>query len=749
MPDAGLPALFSQICIWNIMGVSFVADRILLTIAVLASRNKAEIRRCLNSLQPIMEKIPSELVIVDTSQDASVHALCLEYTDRVAEFVWCNDFSKARNVSVEMARGEWYLFIDDDEWFVEYDELIDFFHSGAYKKYGCANYIQRNFHDAQGAFYSDSWVSRIIKLYPETKFYSKIHEYIAPQIGKCINLHLVANHTGYIAQTMEEKLRKFERNYPLLLQMMEEEPKRLRWRVQIIQELNNVRKWEELQRFCQESLGVVTDCRDRDDFRDIGTFYAGLLDSQVELKHDEAALAMKKAIQMDQRLSRLCRAYCALSFARLHFKRRECDGAEEQLAIYEGAFQYFQKHRPQLEEEEGALLVGTAFDDVCRKRALSLRVGCGLMRGDTSVLSENYDALGWGNPVMYLSDDLFPVLVEAMAAMPSDRTLLRAMQDLWNNREAAAKLFAAIEGRSEREAERRTLMRMTAQMEGEFWYIWYVKLIVADEDGADADYQALFSGFCRNTPDVFLTPDILTDIVKRHGASVEEGYLSVPYEAWERQLREYTGKVDAGYLRATEQELLAVKSRENVRYDIAFLWLAYGRAVRAQSFDEIEQGLKDYGARAAEFARKYYAPPIPQNYPELLPDKVQAGFFLAQAFAVCGAGGQNAAFAGWKFGTQEMAYMDAAACTDAALAPVLARYRGERGREWQKRVMREREEMRQLEKKVKEQVQAALDGERFAEAVEILEQLAAIRPRDLEVARMKLLARIGILRKSW
>ncbi|MCH5333336.1 MAG: glycosyltransferase [Agathobacter sp.] len=711
-----------------------MAKRILLTIAMLASRNKAEVRRCLDSLRPIMEKIPSELVIVDTSQDASVHALCLEYTDRVAEFVWCDDFSKARNVSVEMARGEWYLFIDDDEWFVEYDELIDFFTSGKYKDYGCANYIQRNFHDAQGAFYSDSWVSRIIKLYPETKFYSRIHEYIAPQVGKCINLHLVANHTGYIAQTMEAKLKKFERNYPLLLQMMKEEPKRLRWRVQIIQELNNVQKWEELQQFCQESLGAVTNCTDPDDFRDIGTFYAGLLDSQIELKHSDAALAMKKAMQMDKRLSRLCRAYCALSFARLHFQRRECREAEEQLAVYEDAFQYFKKHRSQLEEEEGALLVGTAFDNVCRKRALSLKIGCGLMRGDTSALRENYEELGWGEPVMYVSDDLFPVLVEAMAKMPADENLLRAMQDLWNNREAATKLFAAIEGRREQdEAACRALMRMTARMEGEFWYIWYVKLIVADEDGWDADYQAFFSEFCRRTPDIFATPDILTDIVKRHGGSVEEGYLSVPYEMWKEHLQEYMGKVPVQDLWTTERELLAMKSRENVRYDMAFVWLAYGRAAKGEAFADMEQGLKDYGTRALEFARKYYTPLVFQEYPELLPGSLLAGFYLAKAFE---AQGDN---------QREMAYLDNAAHVDPALSPVIVRYLRERELEWQKRAWRERSEMRQLEKQIKERVQTSLDEKRFAEALEILEQLAMIRPNDLETAKLKLMARIGLL----
>ena len=49
------------------------------------------------------------------------------YADTMTEFVWCSDFAKARNVNLCQAKGEWYLYLDDDEWFGDTDELIDFF----------------------------------------------------------------------------------------------------------------------------------------------------------------------------------------------------------------------------------------------------------------------------------------------------------------------------------------------------------------------------------------------------------------------------------------------------------------------------------------------------------------------------------------------------------------------------------------------------------------------------------------------
>ena len=109
-----------------------------LTISLLTSNQIHAIRRCLDSLVPILMQIPSELIIVDTSGEESVRELVSQYTDHVIPFQWCDDFSKARNVGLREAHGEWFMFIDDDEWLEETGEIIAFFASGEYKGYNSA-----------------------------------------------------------------------------------------------------------------------------------------------------------------------------------------------------------------------------------------------------------------------------------------------------------------------------------------------------------------------------------------------------------------------------------------------------------------------------------------------------------------------------------------------------------------------------------------------------------------------------------
>ena len=97
----------------------------LLTISLLISNRPDTIPRCLDSLRAVMEAIPSELILIDTSKSDEIHELLHTYTDLVYKFEWCNDFAKARNEGVCRARGEWFLYLDDDEWFDDVQEFID------------------------------------------------------------------------------------------------------------------------------------------------------------------------------------------------------------------------------------------------------------------------------------------------------------------------------------------------------------------------------------------------------------------------------------------------------------------------------------------------------------------------------------------------------------------------------------------------------------------------------------------------
>ena len=121
------------------------AERPVLTISLLSSNRKDTIRKCLDSLNTLRERVDSELIIVDTGNNEEMRKIHEEYTDLIIPFTWCNDFSKARNVGLNAAKGEWFLYLDDDEWFIDTVDIEEFFLSGEYRDYGLAYYIQRNY----------------------------------------------------------------------------------------------------------------------------------------------------------------------------------------------------------------------------------------------------------------------------------------------------------------------------------------------------------------------------------------------------------------------------------------------------------------------------------------------------------------------------------------------------------------------------------------------------------------------------
>ena len=137
---------------------------LILTISLLVSGREDTTGKCLDSLRPLMEQVPSELILVDTGCSEEFREQLQSYTDQIIPFVWCDDFAKARNAGLEKAGGEWFMFLDDDEWFEDVTPIVDFFVSGEYKEYDQAVYRVRNYNNMEGTAYSDDWVSRLIHL---------------------------------------------------------------------------------------------------------------------------------------------------------------------------------------------------------------------------------------------------------------------------------------------------------------------------------------------------------------------------------------------------------------------------------------------------------------------------------------------------------------------------------------------------------------------------------------------------------
>ncbi|MCR5278734.1 MAG: glycosyltransferase family 2 protein [Lachnospiraceae bacterium] len=80
--------------------------------ACMIVKNEAAIlRRCLDSLKDLYD----ELVIVDTGSTDDTKAIASEYTDKIYEFEWIDDFSAARNFATSKATCDYVYVPDADE----------------------------------------------------------------------------------------------------------------------------------------------------------------------------------------------------------------------------------------------------------------------------------------------------------------------------------------------------------------------------------------------------------------------------------------------------------------------------------------------------------------------------------------------------------------------------------------------------------------------------------------------------------
>ena len=209
-----------------------------LTISILSSGRGKSIERCLSSLAYIREVLPCEVIVVntDSTHNEAVYSVLEQYADRIIPFTWCDDFSAARNVGVDAASGEWFLFIDDDEWFIDAQPVIDFLQSDEQSDYDRVNFLVRNYRTEDYSVYGDGWVCRLFRLSGGARFAGKVHEYILPSEKQSKNIHALLGHTGYIFSSQEEAAAHSGRNIRLMKQMMKEEPLEVRWILQLMME---------------------------------------------------------------------------------------------------------------------------------------------------------------------------------------------------------------------------------------------------------------------------------------------------------------------------------------------------------------------------------------------------------------------------------------------------------------------------------------------------------------------------------
>lgn len=710
-----------------------------LSISLLSSGRKKTIRKCLDSLKPLMEQLDCELIIVDTGCDEETHELLLEYTDQVIPFTWCNDFSKARNAGLEKAKGEWFLYIDDDEWFIDVQEIVEFFVSGEYKKYGAANYIQRNYLDRQEKRYQDSWVSRMIRLDKDTRFTSSIHEYLQPQRGVCKLLHSAVKHFGYIFDTPKEKYEHSRRNVSLLQDMIQKERDNLRWWIQLANEYRGMREFRKLHELCQEALDMIHELDDPQANRYRGTFYAGILIAEISQYNEKAALAFfEKAIQ-DKRNTQMCKAKLYSLGAELYYKEKEYDKCE-----------YFSKKYMRIKEKlegdeiallaQGSFFISDVFDDENRSNVYCFYISSRLGQGDLSVLKQYFWKLGWKEENLYLYISVVSDIIEAMAAAEFNRGFVEIVQTMMDRKGVQQKVIEVLQ---KKEAEDEDgfirLCRIFTEVDSSHYYIWYMKIKYAGYAGEIENLAQCYQELFKKVENLFQLKDFVFDVAIKYQINLEPFFEKIPFEQWKRGVDIFCRQAFPERRMKRKEMMESMYRAENPRYDYFFLKIAEAEAISDEDSDfyEIRDRLEQFTKRNLEFYGRYFKENAFSGEMEMLPAACRLAVGLRRVF-------QEEQEAGVKqVGECLKKCLGVYRPMDGTIKRYAKLYASEQSKLLQKR-NEASDELQTLAGQIKEKVRFLLKEEKYQEALAVCEQLKRLLPADEEVLALEEQAGVGV-----
>lgn len=613
------------------------AENPILSISLLTSDRMKTIPRCLESLVPLREAIPCELIIVDTSNNPEVHQYALSHTDLVEKFEWCNDFSKARNVGVHKAKGEWFMFIDDDEWFLEIEPLIDFFKSGEYKEYGYAHYKVRNYHDAFFQTYGDGWVTRLVKMHENTAFHSKVHEYLEPVTGKDKQINALIGHSGYAFTTIEARNKHFERNSLLLEKMEEEEPDNLRWKVQQIQEYRCVKEYTKLKDYCEKTIKYVEKDGRKVVLQELLQIYIGY---EIALIHDngfEKAVEVYKRYEHIMSKNLMAKAFMDVCVAEAYYNLKEYELMYKHAQEYLRAYRIFKRNPKEHEKDSLRLILGTAFSDERYCGANTMALIGELENQNYQSIYTYYPELKWGKNGIGAYCDIERRLIDALLKLDDMNMLKTVLQDGLSTSSIYPKMMKEILKVNDRDKnEYHKILELIKTIEIDSWYKPYAALLTVKET-EDAEVVWKYAvEFIKKTPNLLEIPEEIRTVIEKYGFEVENLYKEFDFLEWKELLIDNLERMQMESVEKVKERLEKSSLRTDVRF--GYFMIIYGEQKLLNGIDaeldinEYNELLYTYSQYTIETYEAMFAEQLQQMEIEDLPENYQAAMWLKLYF---------------------------------------------------------------------------------------------------------------------
>ncbi len=492
-------------------------SRIQLTISMLVSDRPETLGKCLASLKPLLRELDSELIVVFTGKNKKALELVQQYTSHIIPFDWCDDFSKARNVGLKAGRGEWFLYLDDDEWFDDTAEIIRFFKSGESAHYQSALYMVRNYLNPEGSRYSDGEVARMCRLIPETEFVFPIHENLVPFEEPCKRLTAFVHHFGYARkEVLDRKDTRTSRNLPLLLEMYEKDPDSPQCCMQIAQEYRSVFEFEPAVEYCRKGLALA---RKEERIYNYELWMQANLPLLISYTGNlELALKEGESIRKHPRTLEAGELHLSVTMVSLCRKLKEYRKGLKYVRLYHEKLSYLLKHPEKARTQSAA---GLTFEQA-RQEAV-------------------------------------PVYMDGLFFTAEVKDFQMARQILswipWDDRDQVTPHYPRLEEwKKAYEGQKEAILREYSRLNTDNDYVRIQKMLFAEKQGHIQETKALWKGCANECPAGFQWELIETAV--RNQFSLEPLFMHMPPEAWNAYARTVTERKEWDELQAFYQSII-------------------------------------------------------------------------------------------------------------------------------------------------------------------------------------------------
>lgn len=713
-------------------------QEVILTISVMISKNKDTIQKCLDSVMPLLQSVPSELILVDTGCDQDTLELLKVYTENIVKFQWCNDFAKARNAGRKKAKGKWFLYLDDDEWFEDVSEFIRFFNGGEHKKYGYGMYYQRNYSNRSGTMFEDVAVYRLVRLEPDIQFIYPIHECFNRIPGEVKEFKAYVHHYGYLYETKAEKYAHSWRNIKPLLRELEKEPNNLKHVLQLSQEYNVIGEYEKSIEVSEKGIEEWKKGKAVHDFC-LNSLYANIIDLyKQQYRHEDLYLAGKKFLELTF-LDPLTRYLIEgnMAWACFEWKRyEECISyAKSYLTGYAK-----NKQTPGIFASVSTTVMNfNCFENLHVSVVLSCGIQAAVRCGLVELVREWFPYISWEEKVLITDSEMIGAIVRAAAVSGENIAgIYMQMCDIILSRKELEPFIIDLIEEIYEEAKQDSGLKWQgfADLNCRNWYFQLLKIRRGDFSTSE-ERSEIYHEIWMDTREV-LQHSISYHIwnqMKKDTIDIGEILQGIPFFHWENAVTLLTGNMDMGTVHMLHKEIaeaLSESGRHYSMWNIHKLQRAITGLVLGQEEypDDPFSMLYSFKDAALNYYPEIYSQLVFRQNTDILPVPCQ----IALRIEVIGQGISEKKFGSALSLLKEIVELNP---EYAAAAKMCSDWVGQQLEEEDNARRNEKNEFALLAISVKNKVRELIRQSKYSEARTILDQLEIMIPGDQEISMLK------------